>query len=121
MRRLVLLVLAWPALAPGGAALAGKPDPEAARDENALRAVGLKTDAASLLEFFRSRTLPPEQRAQFRALVKQLSSPSYKDRSKASAALLEMGPKVKALLQAVSKETADRETLRRAELCLARL
>src|SRR5437660_1083455 len=70
MRRLVLFVLLWPALGPGAPALAGKPDPEAARDEAALRAAGLKTDDASLLEIFRSRTLPPEQRAQSRALVR---------------------------------------------------
>jgi hypothetical protein len=121
MSRLLLLALAWSTPAPGGTAPAGNPDREAARDETALLTAGLKTDNSSLLQFFRSRTLPPDQRAQFRTLVRQLGSSSYKDRTKASADLVKMGPKVKGLLQSVKKETDDRETVRRAELCLHKL
>jgi HEAT repeat protein len=121
MRRLLFLSLAWAALSPSGHAAAGKPDAAAVRDEDALRAAGLKADDASLLEFFRSRTLAPAQQERFRALVKQLASPSYHQRSKATVALIKMGPPVKALLQAVKDRAPDDETARRAELCLRKL
>src|SRR4051812_22629896 len=121
MRRLLLFSLAWPALTLGGSAAAGKPDAEAARDEAALRAAGLPNDDASLLEFFRSRTLSPDQQERFRALVKQLASPSYPRRARATAALAQMGPPVKALLLTVKDRTRDAETARRAEVCLRNL
>jgi hypothetical protein len=120
MRRLLLLSLAWPALVLGGPA-AGKPDPEAVRDERALRAAGLKADDSSLLEFFRSRTLAPAQRERFHELVKQLAASSYRRRTRATAALIQMGPPVKGLLLAVKEQTRDAETARRAELCLRKL
>jgi hypothetical protein len=121
MRRLLLLSLAWPALTLGGSAAAGKPDAEAARDVKALRAAGLKADDASLLQFFRSRTLSPAQQEQFRSLVKQLASPSYRRRTEATDALIKMGPPVKALLVAVKDRAGDAETACRAELCLRKL
>src|SRR5262249_35720815 len=105
----------------GGPAAAGRPNAETVRDENALRAAGLKTDDASLVEFFRSRTLSPAQQERFRVLVKQLASPSYHQRIKATAALIKMGPPVKALLQTVKDQTRDAETARRAELCLRKV
>ena len=121
MCRLLLLALAWPALALPGATAAGKPDPDAVHDETALRAAGLKTDNASLLAFFRSRTLSPKQQEQFRSLVTQLSSASYGERARATAGLVKMGTPVKGLLLGVKKSAGDAETRRRAELCLRKL
>src|SRR5437588_761822 len=117
MRRTLLFSLAWPVLTLGAPAALGQPDAEAARDEAALRSVGLKTDDDALLQFFRSRTPSPAQREQFRALVKQLGSPAYGERARATSALVQMGPRIKPLLADVKKQTHDQETVRRAELC----
>jgi hypothetical protein len=121
MCRLLLLSLAWPALTLGGPVSVGKPDPDALRDEATLRAAGLKTDDAALLNFFRSRTLSPAQQEQFRCLVKQLGAASYGQRARATAGLVKMGAPVKGLLLAVKKNAGDAETRRRAELCLRKL
>jgi hypothetical protein len=121
MCRLLLLSLAWPALTLGGPAPAGKPDPDALRDEATLRAGRLKTDDAALLHFFRSRTLSPAQQEQFCTLVKQLGAASYGQRARATAGLVKMGPPVKGLLLTVKKNAGDAETRRRAELCLRKL
>src|SRR5437764_7350591 len=123
MRPLLLCCLTFAALNLAGPVGAGKKpaDPQAARDEDALRAAGLGTDDAALLRFFRSRTLSPHQQQQFRTLVKQLGSPSYGQRAKATDALVKMGPQVKGLLLEVKQEAPDSETVRRTELCLGKL
>src|SRR5262249_12473622 len=123
MRPLLLCSLTFAALTAASPVGAGKKpaDPQTARDEDALRTAGLGTDDAALLRFFRSRTLSLQQQQQFRRLVKQLGSPSYTQRVKATEALVKMGPQVKGLLLEVKKEAPNSETVRRTELCLGKL
>src|SRR5262245_46411926 len=83
------------------------PDP-AAPDEKVLRAANLKTDPASLLEFFRQRSLPEAEREKYRALVKQLGSDVFRQREQAMSALVARGPVVVELLREALKD-ADLE------------
>ena len=88
---LIVVVAAW-----RGAA-AQLPDPAAA-DEKILEAAKLKSDAASLLEFFRRRTLPDAEREKYRAYVKQLGSEIFRQREQAMTELVARGPVVVDLL-----------------------
>jgi HEAT repeat protein len=120
MKRLVEL-LGWIALvgATPGAANAQVADPVAA-DEKLLQAAGLKTDGKSLLEFFHRRTLPDEERAKYRAYVKQLGSDIFRQREQAMNELVARGPVVVELLREALKEP-DLEVARRAERCIQRI
>ncbi len=119
MRPLLLFLLTWPA--PSVAQPAGTPGAEAAADEKALRAAGLRTDDAALLDFFRGRTLSSVQKDQYGGLIKDLSSPRYTKRVQATENLAKSGYLVKPLLVQVTREPADCEAARRAQLCLSKL
>src|SRR5262249_26022292 len=97
MRPLLLLLLACPTAHPA----AGKRGADAAADESTLKAAGLRTDDAALLDFFRSRTLSPAQQDVYSALVEDLSSKYYPKRVKATEALAKSGYRIKALLARV--------------------
>jgi hypothetical protein len=110
---LALMAAAWP-----GAA-AQLPDPAAA-DEKILENAKLKSDAPSLLEFFRRRTLPDAEREKYRAFVKQLGSEVFRQREQAMTELVARGPVVVELLREAMKD-GDLEVARRAERCIQRI
>jgi PQQ-like domain len=116
-RRMGLLAVSMTLFLVG--ARAQLPDP-AAPDEKVLRAANLKTDPASLLEFFRQRSLPDAEREKYRAYVKQLGSDVFRQREQAMSALVARGPVVVELLRDALKD-ADLEVARRAERCIQRI
>jgi hypothetical protein len=92
--------------------------PAASPDADILKKAGLKTDGASLLAFFRKRSLPEDERATVAKLVRQLGSVIYSDRDDAAAELIQRGPAVGELVRAALVDH-DLEIVRRAERCLA--
>lgn len=89
-------------------------------DEQILKAARMGTDEATLLGFFRARTLTDENRARLEAWMRQLGDDSFGLRQKASAALVALGPSVLPLLQPlVSHE--DSEVARRARECIRQI
>jgi HEAT repeat protein len=90
-----------------------------AADEKRLQQAGVKTDADSLLEFFRTRTVRVDQQ-QVKILVQQLSHRSFSVRKKASAALVALGARAVPLLRAATHD-GELEVRRRAEECLAQI
>jgi hypothetical protein len=92
--------------------------PAASPDAEILKKAGLKTDGASLLAFFRKRSLPEDERATVAKLVRQLGSVIYSDRDDAAAELIQRGPAVGELVRAALVDH-DLEIVRRAERCLA--
>lgn len=111
---LALLLLAW-----RSGSFAQVPDPIAG-DEKVLQAAKLKTDADSILEFFRQRTLPDDEREKYRTYVKQLGSEVFRLREQAMNELVKRGVVVVALLREAMRD-ADLEVARRAERCIQRI
>lgn len=62
-----------------------------ADDVKTLRAVGIGTDGASLLEYFRKRTLPPSDPKQIQALIRQLGDDDFAAREEAYSSLAVLG------------------------------
>jgi HEAT repeat protein len=91
------------------------------QDEQLLRNAHLKTDNAALLDFFRGRTIGEGDRAKVVALVKQLGSKVYREREQAAHELITKGPVVVEVIREHTKESADLEVQRRAELCIQRI
>jgi len=118
-RRLRYLGLVLPLLACAAISTAQVPDPIAG-DEKILEAAKLKSDAASLLEFFRQRTLPNEEREKYRAYVKQLGSDVFRQREQAMNELVKRGVVVVELLREAMRD-ADLEVARRADRCIQRI
>src|SRR4051794_39802436 len=102
---LTVALLAW---TPAAAS-----DARNAADEAQLQKVGLKTDGATLLEFFRQRTVRTDQQ-HVRTLVKQLSHRSFAVRRKATAELIVLGTRAISQLREASKDP-ELEVRRRAE------
>ncbi len=88
--------------------------------EKLLERAGLKTDADSLLAFFRKRTLADRDRPQVVELVKQLGSSSYRIREHAMNELVAKGPVANEFLRA-ALDASDLEIARRVERCLQRI
>src|SRR4051794_35509250 len=84
---LALAVSFWGAAGPRGTAQQSQ---EA--DQKTLQAAGVKTDTASLLEFFRKRSLKDADRQAVEALIKKLDDRSYKVRMQARDELILRGP-----------------------------
>jgi len=107
-----LLLLACFSLAGASSDVAAADNP-AVTDEQTLRDARLETDGPALVEFLRKRTLRPGDEEKIAGLVRQLGSPSYKERSKASSALAARGI---AALSALDRalQDADLEVVRRA-------
>jgi hypothetical protein len=103
-----------------GAGVARAQSDAGAADEKVLEKAGVKTDGASLLEFFRMRTLPDLEREKYRGLVKQLGSDIFREREQAMQALVARGPVVIDLLREAHK-FGDLEMARRAERCIQRI
>jgi HEAT repeat protein len=86
-----------------------------------LRQNHVGTDPASLLTFFRKRSLTDADRQHLLELVAQLGDPSYKKRRRAAAELVQAGSAARPLLGQAAKTSPDLEVVRRAEACLARI
>lgn len=91
-----------------------------ALDEKKLEAAQLKTDGASLLDFFKQRTLSDEEREKVLGWINKLGAKPFREREQASAALIARGPVVVELLRD-SLAHGDLEVVRRAEKCIARI
>jgi HEAT repeat protein len=100
------LLLAASAIAVGQDTTAG--------DQQLLKAVGVGSDAQSLLDFFRRRTITETDLNDIRELIRQLGDESFYVRQKASAALVTRGAICAPLLRAALKDP-DIEIVRRAE------
>jgi hypothetical protein len=94
------------------------PVSETQADEQALKDVGIGTDAAALREYFR-RFVPTDERRKWMAeLGRQLGDRSYAVRESASADLARAGAAARPTLRAAVK-SADPEVARRARIALA--
>jgi hypothetical protein len=114
----VLSALGLVVLARSPAAADQKPT---SADERLLEKTGLKTDGASLLTFFRQRTLTPVDRALAEDLIQKLGANSFRVREQATARLLERGPVVVELLKKVLEHPPDLEVVIRAEECIKQI
>src|SRR5437879_1887467 len=112
MRRWMLTCCLCIALVPNGARVslgqakshdlpAAQADDKArqlAEDEDQFRKT-LKIENKVLLDFFRDLTITGADQARIGQLIKQLDSPAFKERDKATAALIAEGPRALPLLQ----------------------
>ena len=87
-------------------------------DEQALQAVGLRSDGPTLLEFFRRRTAGEVKPEHVAELVRQLSDKAAPVREKATGELVSLGTMVIPWLRQASKDPDDLETAARARKCL---
>jgi HEAT repeat protein len=90
---------------------------ELADVERALKAAGQGTDAESLVQFFRQRTLTPTHKERLSAAIRRLGDDSFEARQEASAELVAAGAPAVPLLQAALADP-DLEVVRRAERCI---
>ncbi|HWY85343.1 MAG TPA: HEAT repeat domain-containing protein [Gemmataceae bacterium] len=91
-----------------------------AADEAILTSAAIKTDGATLLAFFKGRTLQEGDRETVRGLIRQLGSEVYRLREQAMAELIGRGPAVVEVLREAARDQ-DLEIARRVEKCLARI
>src|SRR5215471_3477478 len=87
-------------------------------DEQALQAVGLRSDAATLLDFFRKRTAGEAKPDRVSELVRQLGDASAAVREKATGELVSLGTIAVPWLRQAVKDPDDLETANRARKCL---
>jgi HEAT repeat protein len=113
--RLVLLLTGFllPALLAPAAVAAGPRG-----DEQLLRAAGLPTDDAGLLDFFRRRARPGAGRERLTALVGDLGDTSAEKRDRAAAELIALGPVAVPLLRQAARDPDDAPRAARARQCL---
>src|SRR5262249_51557647 len=114
IRRILPLLLCLPV---AGQFLPVSGSEPATADERLLRFARLPTDGSSLLELFRRRPASAADWDRVRALVRQLGSPTYQTRERASSELIAMGTTAAPLLRQALQD-ADLEVARRAEECL---
>ena len=120
-KKMMRHVRCWMMLIAVGAAGPASAQTEAEiADEKILERAGVKSDGPALLEFFRLRTLPDQEREKYRGLVKQLGSDQFREREEAMQALVARGPVVIELLREGSKK-GDLEMERRAQRCIQRI
>jgi HEAT repeat protein len=100
---------------------AARADEALEADEKLVKENGVtKTDGPNLLEFFRKRSLTDADRQRLLGLIRQLGSPIYSKREKASNELVAKGPPAVALLKPAVKDP-DLEISRRAEKCIQKI
>jgi HEAT repeat protein len=92
-------------------------DGQTPEDEGLLQKAKVASDAAGLSEFFRKRTLGPDDLQQIKMCIKQLSGDKFKDREDASRKLIEYGPAALDLLRDAARG-ADLEMVRRSEIII---
>jgi HEAT repeat protein len=95
----------------------GKDEASRQRCREAWAAWWQAVDAASLLEFFRKRTLSDPERERVQALIRQLGDDAFSVREQASSELVALGGSAVPLLRQALK-SADVEVMHRAEDCL---
>ncbi len=100
-----------------GPASAADTDP-VHNEEQALRAAGLGTDGAALLDFFKKRTSAEASRDKLSTLVRQLGDKTPAVRDKAAGELVALGLIAIPVLRQASKDPDDLETANRARRCL---
>src|SRR5262245_25519780 len=94
-----------------------EPMPLTLQDETTLKAAGIAVDAASLLRFFRDRTVNAETRQRLTDMIRRLGDESFQKREQATRDVIAAGrPAIPYLRQAL--QTSDLEVVRRAERCL---
>ncbi|HEV3203748.1 MAG TPA: HEAT repeat domain-containing protein, partial [Gemmataceae bacterium] len=93
------------------------PSIEEVEAERVVVAAGFKTDADSLLAFFKKRTLTDADRLQLANLVRQLGDSSYEVRTLATLELIAQGNNALRFLKPALTDP-DLEIARRAERCL---
>jgi HEAT repeat protein len=103
---LLLSLPAWPA--PPGAE---------ADDQKLLEGVKAPTDGPGLLTYFRQRAVTEDVRKRADALVEKLSSGNFRQRERASAGLVALGPAARPALARALKN-GDAEVRRRAQECI---
>jgi peptidyl-prolyl cis-trans isomerase B (cyclophilin B) len=85
-----------------------------------LKAAGLGTDDAALIDFFRNKTLADVDRDKIAALVRDLGADDFQVREQASSQLVKIGAKAAPLLRQ-AKDSRDAEVARRAKACLGKI
>ena len=88
-----------------------------ADDEKLLKDAGCKTEAPALLEFFRKRTLAPEDQQRAAQLAGKLGDDQFEIREDASQQLIKLGSLARPYLREAQKSN-DAEVKRRATDCL---
>ena len=97
-----------------------EPDADRAADEKVLRDAGLLSDGASLLKFFRTRTLTDAAHDKLRDAVRLLGDDDFQTRERSSAQLRAAGKAVLPFLRPAVLD-ADAEVAHRAKKCVAEL
>lgn len=98
----------------------GKEEEPGTAELEILKKANVGSDAAELLNFFKVRTLPDDERPTTVRLVRQLGAESYRLREEAAVRLVTAGPKVLELLRS-SHHEHDVEVVRRLERCQQRI
>jgi HEAT repeat protein len=98
-------------------ARAAEPDPELVNAEAVLQEAKVETDGASLLRFFRDRTLTADDTARLTDAVRRLGDDDFDTREKASDELIRAGRKALPFLKAAERDK-DPERARRVAQCL---
>src|SRR5262245_40515410 len=84
----------------------GRGDEALDADEKLVKDNGVtKTDGPGLLEFFRKRSLTDSDRTRLLGLIRELGSPIYAKRKKASNELIAKGPPAVNLLKPALKDS----------------
>jgi hypothetical protein len=86
-------------------------------DEQILKDAGIETDPASLLAFFRSRSLSEASRRELQVWIRDLGNELFSRREAASSHLARVGPAALPSLN-VAIHDPDPELARRAQFCL---
>jgi HEAT repeat protein len=89
----------------------------AAAEEQPLKAAGLATDGASLVEFFHQRAQPGADLGRVRSLIRQLGEASSEARGRASADLVTIGTPAVPLLRQAEKDLDNADVAERARRC----
>jgi hypothetical protein len=96
-----------------------EPDP-AAEPLRVLRAAGIETEGAALVEFLRRHTTTPAQRERVKALIRELDDDAFEVRERATAELGKLGRVAAPLLEEAARGTSA-EVARRASQLLAKI
>jgi peptidyl-prolyl cis-trans isomerase B (cyclophilin B) len=89
-------------------------------DEETLKAAGIGTDDAALIDFFRRMTLEDVERDRIAALIRDLGAEEFGVREKSSSELVKIGGRAVSLLRQ-AKDSGDVEVARRAKACLGKI
>ncbi len=100
-----------------GAVRAADPDPELVHAEKTLKDLGIGTDTAALLNFFKDRTLTEADRARLPDAIRRLGDDDFETREKAVVDLTRAGRKALPWLRPALRDP-DPERVRRAAHCV---